>query len=145
MLLRPRARYFRLGSLLSLLAFFLLAVVLRPSAVAATWDPDAFAREDIVRLCTVGPEEGEYCFPVWLVVIDGRVYVRLGSRAADRVEKNTRKPYLKIEIAGQKFEQIRADPVPDMAQRVSRAMADKYTSDLLIRWLPHPLTMRLEP
>ncbi len=121
------------------------ALVEAAPAVAAQWDPAVFAKEDTLKLRTTGPEEGEYWFPVWLVVIDGEVYVRLGSRAAGRVERNVTAPYLGVEVAGQRFDHVRGVPAPDDAARVARAMAEKYTSDLIVRWMSHPLTLRLVP
>ena len=114
-------------------------------SVAAQWDPAAFAKEDTLKLRTVGPQEGEYWFPVWLVVIDGQVYVRLGSRAAGRVERNTTAPYLGVEVAGHRFDRVQGVPAPDQAERVAKAMAEKYTSDIIVRWMSHPLTLRLVP
>jgi hypothetical protein len=32
-----------------------------------------------------------------------------------------------------------------MAEKVAAVIADKYPSDFLIRFFPHPLTLRLEP
>ena len=115
------------------------------AARGAQWNPEAFAKEDTLKLRTVGPTEGAYAFPVWLVVIDGQVYVRLGSRAVERVQANTTAPYLGVEVAGQRFDRVRGVPAPEYADRVGKAMADKYTSDILIRFFSHPLTLRLVP
>ena len=112
---------------------------------AAEWSPAAFAKEDTLKLRTVGPEEGAYAFPVWLVVLDGQVYVRLGTRAADRVQRSTTAPYVGVEVAGQRFDRVRGVPAPEYAERVSKAMAEKYTSDIFMRWFSHPLTLRLVP
>ena len=122
-----------------------LALSVSPArvALAAEWSPAAFAKEDTLKLHTVGPEEGAYSFPVWLVVVDGQVYVRLGARAANRVERNTTAPYVGVEVAGQRFDHVRGVPEPEYADRVSKAMAEKYTSDILVRWFSHPLTLRL--
>ena len=98
-----------------------------------------------LEVLTVGPEEGEHWSKLWLAVVDGQVYIRLGSRAADRLAKNTTAPIVKVRIAGEQFDRVRAEPVPDMAERVAQAMAEKYTSDFLVRFFPHPLTMRLTP
>jgi hypothetical protein len=114
-------------------------------ALAAAWDPEAFGKHDTLEFLTVGPEEGEHWSTVWLVVIDGQVYVRLGTRAAERMEQNTTKPFVKVRVAGQEFDQIKAEPVPDMVEPVAKAMGDKYTSDVLIKYFNHPLTMRLAP
>ncbi len=109
------------------------------------WTPDTIARQSTVKLRTTGPEEGEYWFPVWVVVVDNQVYVRLGSRAAGRVERNTTAPYLGVEIAGQRFDKVRGVPAPESAQRVAAAMADKYWSDIFVHHFSHPLTLRLVP
>jgi hypothetical protein len=82
---------------------------------------------------------------VWLVVVDGDVYIRLGSRAARRIEGNTNAPLVKIRVAGERFDGVVAEPTPDMAEAVGEAMAEKYWSDALIRYFPHPLTVRLRP
>lgn len=129
-----------LGSIAGI-ATLLLAVV----AAAATWQPPAWVDQDTLELRTQAAGEEPYWFPVWLVVLDGQVYVRLGSRAAERVEKNTTKPIVGVRIAGEEFPSVQAVSVPKMAEAVSAAMAGKYWADLLIRFFPHPLTMRLEP
>lgn len=112
---------------------------------AATWQPAAWADEDTIELRTQAPGEEPYWFPVWLVVVDDQVYVRLGSRAADRVETSITKPVLGVRIAGQEFPAVNGIPAPESAEKVNAMMADKYWSDLGIRLLPHPLTLRLEP
>lgn len=112
---------------------------------AAEWNPLGFTKEETLDIRTVGPEEGAYWFPVWLVVIDEQVYIRLGSRAAERVKKNTTAPYLGIKLAGQQFDRVKAEEAPEMADAVAEAMAGKYWSDLFIRFFPHPLTLRLIP
>lgn len=114
-------------------------------AAEAEWSPQAYRDVDTLEFLTVGPEEGEHWSTVWLVVLDGQVYIRLGSRAAERIEKNTTAPIVKIRIAGEQFDRVRAESVPDMAERVAAAMADKYTTDFLVRLFDHPLTMRLLP
>ena len=65
---------------------FVLALAAVPAQ--ATWDPQTFATESTLEFFTVSPADGEHWSTVWLVVIDGQVYVRLGSRAAERIEKN---------------------------------------------------------
>ena len=115
------------------------------AAARAAWDPGGFEKEDTLEFLTVGPEEGEHWSTVWLVVLDGQVYIRLGSRAADRMQRNTTAPFVKVKIAGQQFDRVRAEPVPDMAPRVAEAIGEKYRSDILVRFFPHPLTMRLVP
>jgi hypothetical protein len=123
-----------------------LAVLLFvPAPLLAAWQPQEFSELDTLEYLTVGPEEGQHWSTVWLVVIDGQVYVRLGSRAAERMEKNTAAPYVTVRVGDEEFARIKAESVPDMADAVNKAMADKYTSDFLVRFFNHPLTMRLSP
>jgi len=127
-------------------ALALATLLLCPLAHAADdWTPEAWSQHDTLELRTNVPGEGEYWFPVWLVVLDDQVYVRLGSKAAGRVEKNETKPYLGVRIAGLQFDRVKETPAPEMADRVAAAIGDKYWSDVLLRWLDHPLTLRLEP
>ena len=112
---------------------------------AADWKPGVFAAASTLELRTTAPGEGDHWFPVWVVVLDDQVYVRLGTRAAGRIERNTTKPYVGVRVAGEQFERIKGMPAPESVERVARAMADKYWSDVIIRHFDHPLTMRLVP
>jgi len=114
-------------------------------AVEAAWTPAQWATEETLKLCTTEPQEQTYCFKVWLVVLDTNVYVRLGTKAADRVKANTTGMVLPVEIGGQRFDKVRLIDAPDKVDAVAKAMADKYPSDWFIRWLSHPMTLRLEP
>ncbi len=107
------------------------------------WDPDAFRDQSTLQLMTIGPEEGEHWSRLWLVCIDGQLYVRLGDRAFGRVEKNTASPYVKVKIGDKEFDRVRLEAAPDMAAKVAAAMADKYFMDILIRHESHPMTARL--
>lgn len=120
-----------------------LVLLSAAGAFAQTWDPAAWSEGETLDLRTDVPDEGPYWFPVWYVVIDGQVYVRLGSRAAERVEGSQTKPELGVRIDGQEFARVRGVPAPEMAEPVAHAMGDKYWSDLFIRFFPHPLTLRL--
>ena len=114
-------------------------------APAADWDPQAFADESTLALRTTGREEGEHWSTVWLVVLDGQVYVRLGTRAAARIEGNTTAPDVGVRVKGRQFDRVRAVAAPEYAGRVAEAMAVKYWGDVFARQFSHPLTMRLEP
>jgi len=122
----------------------LVALVAAP-ARAAEWKPRTYASENRLELRTSAPGEGDHWFPVWVVVLDDQVYVRLGTRAAGRIERNTTKPYVGVRVAGEQFERIKGMPAPESVERVARAMADKYWSDVIIRHMDHPLTLRLVP
>jgi len=130
--------------LLALLAT-LCAWLFVTGAAWASWDPARYESEDTLQFLTVGPEEGEHWSTVWLVVLDGDVYIRLGSRAADRMKANKRAPLTSIKIAGEEFPEIEAVSTPDMAERVATAMGGKYATDILVRYMDHPLTMKLVP
>ncbi|MDX2166952.1 MAG: hypothetical protein SF182_07815 [Deltaproteobacteria bacterium] len=122
-----------------------LTVAFAAAPALADWDPAAFSKEETLEFRTTAPGESEHWSTVWLVVIDGQVYMRLGSRAAGRVESNTTKPTLAIRIGGQTFEKVTAEPAPDMAEAVAKAMHEKYWSDVFIQYFDHPLTLRLVP
>src|SRR5947208_2729604 len=72
-----------------------LALLAAPSA-AAEWTPRAYAGANTLELRTIAPGEPAHWFSVWLVVIDDQVYVRLGPRAAGRIEKNVAAPYVGV-------------------------------------------------
>ena len=114
-------------------------------AAWAAWNPAGYENEDTLEFLSIGPQEGEHWSTVWLVVLDGDVYIRLGSRAADRMTANTRAPMTSIRIWGEEFPEVEAVSAPDMADRVAAAMADKYVTDIFVRYMSHPLTMKLEP
>lgn len=121
-----------------------LLLTTAPAAVQAAWNPQAFSTEDTLEFLTV--EDGEeHWSTVWLVVIDGQVYLRLGSRAAERFEGSATKPKTKIRIAGQTYDDVTGESAPDMAEKVNAAMADKYSTDIFVRYMAHPLTLRLVP
>lgn len=121
----------------------LLASMARAQAPA--WNPVAWSSEDTLELRTQAPGEDPHWSPVWLVVVDGQLYVRLGGRATGRFEESVSKPIVGVRIAGQQFETVRGVPAPEKAEAVSRAMADKYWSDVFIRLVSHPLVLRLVP
>ena len=129
---------------LAVIAASLLLLAVRSSpALAQQWDPTAFNNESTLQFLTVGPNEGEHWSTVWLVVIDGQLYVRLGSKAAGRMNANTAAPYVKVKVAGQEFDRVKVVPAPDMKDKVQAAMRDKYWMDILVRGEDHPLTAKL--
>jgi hypothetical protein len=128
-------------------ALALLAVVAAGAVAraATAWTPAAWAGENTVELRTTDPGEEPHWFPVWVAVVDGQLYVRLGTRAAGRFERNLTKPVIAIRIAGHEFDRVRGVPSPDQATAVAAAMHQKYWGDLLVQYVNHPLTLRLEP
>jgi hypothetical protein len=124
------------------IAFIATAAGAADSAVPG-WDPNAFRDLSTLQIMTTASEEGEHWSKLWLVVIDGQLYVRLGDRSYGRVQKNTTSPYLKVKVGDREFDKVRVDPAPDMKDKVAAAMADKYFMDILVRHESHPMTARL--
>jgi len=127
-------------------AVFWIALI--GGAVAANnpvpgWDPNAFRDQSTLQVMTIGPEEGEHWSKLWLVVIDGQLYVRLGDRSFGRIQKNTANPYVKVKVGDNEFDKVRLEPALEMTDKVAAAMADKYFMDILIRHESHPMTARL--
>lgn len=122
-----------------------LSLMLLAVPASAGWDAGRFSKESTLDFLTVSPDEGEHWSRVWLVVIDGQVYIRLGSRAAARMNANTRAPIISLRIAKEEFADVEAISAPEMADAVAAAMAEKYTADILVHYLSHPLTMKLRP
>ena len=127
---------FSMTVILASLSFFALR------AHAQDWE--AFTDESTLEVLTVDQSAQEHWSKFWLVVINGQMYLRLGTRGVARIEGNTKKPFVSIKIAEQRFDNVRVIPEPGMAEQVAAAIAKKYPSDLIIRWIPHPLTVRLE-
>ena len=117
--------------------------VVAAAATAGDWRPQDWTGTSTVQLRTTAPGEMAHWFPVWLAVLDGQLYVRLGKRAASRIAHNTTAPYVGVRIAAQEFPRVTAQPAPEAAGRVAAAMATKYWSDVLVRHFSHPLTVRL--
>jgi len=107
------------------------------------WDPNASRDQSTLQIMTIGPDEGEHWSRLWLAVVDGQLYVRLGDRAFGRIQKNTASPYVKLKIGDQEFDKVRLEAAPEMTDKVAAAMADKYWMDILIRHESHPMTARL--
>jgi hypothetical protein len=132
----------------SIVTAVLLCALVALSDVAnadEAWTPTSWAGVDILEILTTGPEEGKHWSKLWLVVLDDQLYLRLGSRAARRIERNVAAPRISVKISGQQFDRIRVENAPDMTDRVAEAMAKKYWSDRMIRYMPHPMTVRLMP
>jgi len=123
----------------------LLCCLLLGSAAGANaaWTPDEWDDGSTLRFETVDVGHQKHWSTVWYVVLYGDVYARLGADAAARIEGNIKSPYVRVEIGGQRFDDVRADPANDMSRSVDAAMADKYATDFLFRFLPHPLVIRL--
>ncbi|MFN2425906.1 MAG: hypothetical protein ABR587_05615 [Candidatus Binatia bacterium] len=131
----------KLPAVLLTLAFILVAKF----AGAADWTPAAWTDEETLQFRTDCPDEAEHWSYVWLVVLDGDVWVRLGAKAGGRVDCSKTKPLAAVKIAGQEFASVEMVNVPEMAERVAAAMGEKYMTDIFVRYMDHPYTMKLVP
>src|SRR5204863_3111297 len=122
-----------------------MLVLATPCAFANWWSPPGFAKEKTLKLRTQCRGERERWLRERFVVLYGVMYVRLSRGDASRVQCKGMAPLLGVEVAGQRFESVRGVPAPDFAERVNKAMAEKYITDIFIRIFAHPLTLRLMP
>jgi hypothetical protein len=138
-------RMHRIAGAVGLFAICLMLAAAAHAADSAVpgWDPSAFRDQSTIQIMTTEPEVGEHWSNLWVVVIDGQPYVRLGDRAYGRIQRNTTKPYVKLKVAGQEFDRVKLEEMPDMKDKVAAAMADKYFMDKLIRYESHPMVARL--
>src|ERR1700723_2427130 len=109
------------------------------------WDPTVFRDASTIKIMTTEPDAGEHWSNLWVVVIDGQPYVRLGDRSYGRIQKNSTSPYVKLKVADKEFDKVKVQEVPDMKDKVAAAMADKYWMDVIIRHESHPMVARLVP
>jgi len=121
------------------------AVASADSQAVPGWDPALFQTASTISIMTTEPDVGEHWFNLWVVLIDGQPYVRLGARSYGRIQKNTTSPYVKLKVADKEFDKVKLEEAPDMKEKVGGAMADKYWLDVLIRHESHPMVARLVP
>jgi hypothetical protein len=122
-----------------------LFALVASAQAASDWMPATWADEDTLQFRTDCPEEGEHWSYVWLVVLDGDVWVRLGSKAAERVDCSRTGRTTSVKIAGEQFDNVELAETPEMAERVANAMAEKYSTDIFVRYFAHPYTMKPVP
>jgi hypothetical protein len=128
----------------AMLIFSALAALVRADNVPG-WDADTFNKASTIKVMTTEPEVGEHWFNLWVVVIDGQPYVRLGDRSYGRIQRNTTSPYVKLKVGEQEFDKVKIVETPDMQDKVAAAMADKYWLDFMVRHESHPAVARLVP
>jgi hypothetical protein len=73
---------------------FVLSVAFATAACAddkavVGWDPAVFRDASTIKEMTAEPDVGEHWSNLWVVVVDGSPYVRLGDRIYGRIQKNT--------------------------------------------------------
>jgi len=143
-----KMKIYRIASL-AVLTFVLLisfaAAARADDKAVPGWDPALFRDTSTIKIMTTEPDVGEHWSNLWVVVIDGQPYVRLGDPSYGRIQKNSTSPYVKLKVADQEFDKVKVEEMPDMKEKVAAAMADKYWMDILIRHVSHPMVARLVP
>jgi hypothetical protein len=138
----------RIAYVAALSLVFSIAFAASPRAgsqAVSGWDLAVFREASTIKIMTTEPDVGEHWSNLWVVVIDGEPYVRLGERAYTRIQRNTASPYVKLRVAGEDFDKVRVEEMPAMKEKVGTAMADKYWMDILVRHESHPMVARLVP
>jgi len=134
---------------LTILSFVLLiafaAAVRGDDKTVPGWDPAVFRDASTIKIMTTEPDVGEHWSNLWVVVIAGQPYVRLGDRAYGRIQKNTTSPYIRLKVADREFDHVKVEEMSEMKDKVAAAMAEKYWMDILIRHEAHPMVARLVP
>ena len=147
-IMRTNMKIYRVANLAIL--SFVLSIALATAAraddkVVPGWDPTVFRDASTIKIMTTEPDVGEHWPNLWVVVIDGQPYVRLGDRSYGRIQRNSTSPYVKLKVADQEFDKVKVEEMPDMKEKVGAAMADKYWMDVIIRHESHPMVARLVP
>ncbi len=89
---------------------------------------ETLSRGEVVTITTVAANGTMHDTPLWIVEIDGELYLRSGSRNAQWLARLDNESIVWIEIKGvrQRFNAVpRADDA-HARERVNRAMAKKY-------------------
>ena len=68
------------------------------------WDPAVFRDASTIKIMTTEPDVREHWSNLWVVVIDGQPYVRLGDRAYGRIQGH-HQPLREVEGGGQGIRQ----------------------------------------
>ena len=95
---------------------------------------------EVVTLTTLDDQGRSSVTGLWIVEIDGEVYLRAGSRHAKWLERVRARPEVELTRDGV-TQKVRATPIEDAALRnaVSWAMRDKYgfIDAVLVRIIDH--------
>ena len=134
----------RLAAIASTFLLVAIVTIVRADSNAVPgWNPDSWADLSTMQIMTTSPEGEEHWSTLWLVVIDHKLYARLGDRSYDRIQKNKTIPWVKLKIGDKQFDKVLVENAPEMVDRVATAMAQKYWGDMLVRYMEHPCTARL--
>jgi len=127
----------------ALLLIAIVTTVRADSEAVPGWSPDTWADLSTMQIMTTSPEGEEHWSTLWLVVIDHKLYARLGTRSYGRIQTNKTIPWVKLKIDDKQFDKVLVENAPEMKDKVATAMAQKYWLDMLVRYSEHPCTARL--
>lgn len=100
-------RIANLAILSSVLSIALATAARADDRAVPGWDPTVFRDASTIKIMTTEPDVGEHWSNLWVVVIDGQPYVRLGDRSYGRIQRNTTSPYVKLKVADQEFDKVK--------------------------------------
>src|SRR5258707_14865445 len=98
------------------LSIALSAAALADDKAVPGWDPTVFRDASTIKIMTTEPDVGEHWSNLWVVVIDGQPYVRLGDRAYARIQRNSTKPLVNLKVADKEFDKVKIEEMPDMKE-----------------------------
>ncbi len=90
---------------------------------------ETLSRGEVVTVTTVAANGAVHDTPLWIVEIDGELYLRSGSRNAQWLARLDHEPIIWMKMKGER-QRFHAVPLADDAharKRVNRAMAEKYS------------------
>ncbi len=85
---------------------------------AQAQDGEAVTDASTREVLTVDQNAQEHWSTLWLVVMNGQLYLRLGTHGAARVEGNAKKPFVSIKSAEHRFDNVRV--IPELGVMLSR-------------------------
>ena len=85
--------FYRIAILSLALSIALATLAHADDKVVPGWDPTVFSDASTIKIMTTEPDVGEHWSNLWVVVIDGQPYIRLGDRSYGRIHRNTTSPY----------------------------------------------------
>ena len=103
---------YRIAILSFALSIALATVAHADDKVVPGWDPTVFRDASTIKIMTTEPDVGEHWSNLWVVVIDGQPYIRLGDRSYGRIHRNTTSPYVKLKVADQEFDKVKVEEMP---------------------------------
>src|SRR5580692_3928601 len=109
--------FMKIRRIVAVTSIFLLTALMTGVLAAGNavpgWDPDAFRDQNTLQIMTTNADGEEHWSNLWLVVIDHKLYVRLGDRSWDRVQKNKTVPWVKLKVGDKQFDKVLLETAPE--------------------------------